>query len=108
MIIAGNHPSYSDPLVQLRHFRPGETSCDSVGCYHSNYMHVSQALVAEDDVVSKGDLIGYTGASASLFEHLHFEIRNAPAFDTLSRWQRDAINPLGVLPYQDSSGVCLV
>ena len=104
VIIAGDHPSYSDPLVQLRHFRPGETSCDSVGCYHSNYMHLSQALVAEDDVVSKGDLIGYTGASASLFEHLHFEIRNAPAFDTLSRWQRDAINSLGVLPYQDSSG----
>ena len=52
-------------------------------------------------------MIGYTGASASLFEHLHFEIRNAPAFDTLSRWQRDAINPLGVLPYQDSSGASI-
>ena len=35
--IAGNHPSYSDPLVKLRHFRPVETSCDAGGCYHSYY-----------------------------------------------------------------------
>ena len=105
--IAGVHPSYSDPLVQLRHFRPGETSCDSVGCYHTNYMHLSQVVVAEDDVVSKGDLVGYTGASASGFEHLHLEARNASAFDVFSRWQRDAIDPLGVLPYQDASGASI-
>ena len=105
--IAGVHPSYSDPLVQLRHFRPGETSCDNVGCYHTNYMHLSQVVVAEDDVVSKGDLVGYTGASASGFEHLHYETRNAPAFDVFSRWQRDAIDSLGVLPYQDASGASI-
>ena len=105
--IAGAHPSYSDPLVQLRHFRPGEASCNSVGCYHSNYMHLSQVVVAEDDAVSKGDLVGYTGASASGFEHLHFEIRNAPAFDVTSRWQRDAIDSLGVLSYQDASGATI-
>ncbi len=90
--IAGSHPSYSDPLVQLRHFRPGQTSCDDVGCYHSNYMHLTQAVVVEDATVNKGDLIGYTGSSESGFAHLHFEIRNAPGFDKFSSWQRDCIH----------------
>ena len=98
--IAGSDPGYSDPLVQLRHYRPGHSSCDNVGCYHTNYLHLLQALVADESAVSKGDLIGYSGSSASGFEHLHFEIRDAPAFDVLSRWQRDAINPLEGLPYQ--------
>ncbi len=101
--IAGSHPSYSDPLVQLRHYRPGQTSCDHVGCYNSNYMHLNQAVVVVDATVSKGDLIGYTGSSASGFAHLHFETRNAPGFDPLSRWQRDCIHPLEVLPYQSSA-----
>ncbi len=101
--IAGGHPSYSDPLVQLRHFRPGRTSCDEVGCYHSNYMHLTQAVVAVDATVSKGDLIGYTGSSASGFAHLHFEIRDAPGFDKFSSWQRDCIHPLGVLSYQSAA-----
>jgi hypothetical protein len=39
--LAGVHSSYSDPVVQIRHFRPGHNSCDGVGCYHSNYMHMS-------------------------------------------------------------------
>ena len=101
--IAGSHPSYSDPLVQLRHYRPGQTSCDNVGCYNSNYMHLNQAVVVVDATVSKGDLIGYTGSSASGFAHLHFETRDAPGFDPLSRWQRDCIHPLEVLPYQSSA-----
>ena len=50
--IAGDNPSYSDPLVQLRHFRSGETSCSSAGCYHSNYMHLSSVVVNIYDVVS--------------------------------------------------------
>ena len=106
--ISGTHPSYSDPLVQLRHFRPGETSCNAGGCYHSNYLHLSQTVVAEDDVVSKGDLLGYTGASASGFEHLHFEIRDAPASDPFSIWQRDTIDALGVLPYEEPSGAAII
>lgn len=98
---AGDHPSYSDPMIRVRHFRPGETGCNSLGCYNSLYLHVNGWVVAEDDVVQKGQLIGYTGASgASGFEHLHFEIRDAPAFDPFSSWSRDAVHPLGILPYQ--------
>jgi murein DD-endopeptidase MepM/ murein hydrolase activator NlpD len=100
--IAGDHSSYSDPLVQLRHTRPGTSSCEPLGCYHSNYMHLKQAAVAVDDVVSKGDLIGYTGKSASGFAHLHFEVRDAPPDDPFSRWQRDTIPPLEALPYQSA------
>ena len=105
--IAGSHASYSDPLVQLRHYRPGHSSCDNVGCYHTNYLHLNQALVAEESNVSKGDLIGYTGTSASGFAHLHFEIRDAPSFDVFSRWQRDAINPLQEFPYQSSDSASI-
>ncbi len=101
--IAGDHSSYSDPLVQLRHYRPGESSCGTVGCYNSNYMHLSQALVVVDATVNKGDLIGHTGSSASGFAHLHFETRNAPGFDPSSRWQRDCIHPVGVLPYTSTA-----
>ena len=100
--IAGDHPSYSDPLVQLRHFRPGETSCGNAGCYHSNYMHLSNVVVNVGDQVSKGQLVGYTGESSSGFDHLHFEIRDALPADPFSSWQTDAINPAGVLPYQSS------
>ncbi len=105
--IAGNNGGYSDPLVQLRHFRPGAISCTSAGCYHSNYMHLSSWVVTAGETVNKGQLLGYTGISASGFEHLHFEIRNAPASDPFSSWSRDAINPLGVLPYSSSEGVTL-
>ena len=70
-------------------------------------MHLSSAVVNVDDVVNKGDLIGYTGTSASGFAHLHFEIRDAPAFDPFSRWQRDAIHPLEVLPYQSTEPLAI-
>ena len=99
--IAGVNSGYSDPLVQIRHFRPGHTNCDGAGCYHSNYMHLSDWAVAPGDNVNKGDLVGFTGESASGFDHLHFEIRDAPADDKFSGWQRDAIHPLLVLPYSD-------
>jgi murein DD-endopeptidase MepM/ murein hydrolase activator NlpD len=99
--LAGVHSSYSDPVVQIRHFRPGHNSCDGVGCYHSNYMHMSGWTVSVGETVAKGDLVGYTGESASGFDHLHFEIRDAPPDDKFSRWQRDAIHPLLVLPYAD-------
>jgi len=38
VMTAGDHPSYSDPLVSVRHFQPGENSCDSGGCYQSQYL----------------------------------------------------------------------
>lgn len=106
--IAGPHSAYSDPLIQLRHFRPGAgNSCTAGnGCYHSNYMHLSNWVVSAGDTVSKGQLLGYTGLSQSGFAHLHFEIRNAPASDPFSAWQRDAIHPLSVLAY-DNGGPSL-
>lgn len=104
VLIAGPHPSYSDPLVQIRHLRPNETGCADSGCYHSNYMHLDTWSVAEGQTVAAGDLIGHTGVSGSGFAHLHFEIRDAPADDPFSRWQRDAIHPLSVLPYSSSAG----
>ncbi len=104
--IAGPHSSYEDPLVQLRHFRPGAASCSAGdGCYHTNYMHMSGWVVAVGEQVVKGQLIGYSGESASGFDHLHFEVRDAPgAHDIYSNWSRDAIHPLTFLPHPESSG----
>ncbi len=106
--IAGNHSSYSDPLVSLRHFRPGESSCSAQGCYHSYYLHISSWVVSPDETVSKGQLLGYTGSSGSGFAHLHFEVRDAPASDPFSAWSRDAIHPLGVLPYAAANNTSVV
>eukprot|EP00854_Cymbomonas_tetramitiformis_P011011 gene11011-13025_t len=90
---AGVDSSYSDPLVQLRHHR-------EEGCYHSNYLHLSAANVSVGDSVVKGQLVGYSGASGSGYEHLHFELRDSPPEDPYSAWQRDCVNPVGtLLPY---------
>lgn len=93
--IAGVDPNYSDPLVQIRHHRPGHRYCGSVGCYYTNYMHLSAWVVAPGQQVRTGQLIGYSGASASGFPHLHFEIRDGGIY------QKYCINPLYVLPYDD-------
>lgn len=100
---AGVSSGYADPLVQIRHYRPGTTKCKDTGCYVSNYMHLSEWVVAIGQKVVKGQLIGYTGQSSSGFEHLHFEVRDAPTTDVYSAWQRDAIHPLSVLPYPDEA-----
>jgi len=105
--IAGNSASYSDPLVKLRHFRPGESSCSPNGCYHSYYLHISSWVVSENDQVVKGQLLGYTGASSSGFEHVHFEVRDAPDFDVFSAWSRDAIHPLSVVPYSTGNSTTI-
>ncbi len=43
---AGPDSAYTDPLIQLRHYRPGFNSCTSGGgCYHTNYLHVSGSTV---------------------------------------------------------------
>ena len=108
VMIAGNHPSYSDPLVSVRHYRPGENGCNPNGCYTSLNLHVSSWVVNQSDQVVKGQLLGYTGASSSGFEHLHFEVRDAPAFDAFSAWSRDAIHPLSVLPYEEPNNTTIV
>ena len=89
--IAGDHPAYSDKLVQIRHG------------YHapylfSNYLHMTDtAAVSEGDLVTVGDLIGYSGESAvSEFEHIHLEFRDGCLYQDCNR------NPWGYLPYTDT------
>lgn len=107
--VAGVDPSYTDPVIKLRHLRPGQTSCSGVGCYYSLYLHVSDWTVANGASVVKGQLLGHTGASsASGFAHLHFEVRDAPASDPNSAWSRDAIHPLRVLPYSVANNTTVV
>jgi murein DD-endopeptidase MepM/ murein hydrolase activator NlpD len=101
---AGNDPSYSDPVVQIRHTRPdSDGSCVDQGCWHTNYLHLSSWSVNPGDTVERGALLGHTGASASGYAHLHFEVRDARAADPYSAWQRDTIHPLSVLPYPDGT-----
>jgi murein DD-endopeptidase MepM/ murein hydrolase activator NlpD len=103
---AGANRGYSDPVIVLRHFPEGyaSTNCRKIGgCYHSLYLHMSAINISENTVVKKGDLIGYSGASGSGFEHLHFEVRKAQSDDPYSSWQRDAIHPLSLLPYANKS-----
>lgn len=98
---AGNSSSFSDPVVQIRHFRPDTWgSCEPKGCYHSIYLHLTEWLVSEGEVVEKGQLIGLSGETAG-FGHLHFEIREARPEDPKSSWQRDAVHPLRFMPYND-------
>jgi murein DD-endopeptidase MepM/ murein hydrolase activator NlpD/PKD repeat protein len=108
--ISGVNSGYSDPLLKVRHYRPGFNTCTSGdGCYHSYYLHISDWVVSVDETVSKGQLIGYTGASgASGFQHLHFEVRDAPAFDVFSAWSRDAVHPFGALPYDVPNNTSVV
>lgn len=97
--IAGEHDAYSDPLVQIRHTRPGAAECrgSEEGCYYSNYLHLASWAVTPGQTVRAGDVIGTTGASESGFPHLHFEIRDGGV------WQKHAVHPLTVLPYDDAS-----
>jgi murein DD-endopeptidase MepM/ murein hydrolase activator NlpD len=111
VMIAGTPEAYPDDvLVQIRHSRPGyETlECDDVGCYHSNYMHMDLSTMAAEvgKTVKKGSFLGYVdpfyrNKDGELFPHLHFEIRNGSKFEPRTRWQRDAIHPLQVLPYEE-------
>lgn len=101
--LAGDYPFYTDTVVQLRHYKPGTgaRTCSNRGCYYSNYMHLDTVAVQPGDVVSKGDVIGYSGASESGFEHLHFEIRNDGIY------QENAINPWQFLPYDNTANLAV-
>ena len=82
---AGNHSSDSDPLVQVRHDRPGAASGTPDGCSHSLYMHLSGLEVASGAKVKKGQLLGYSGATDTGYAHPHFEVRDALPRDPYSR-----------------------
>ncbi len=103
---AGHSSSYTDPLVQIRHYRPGYSSCSSGdGCYTTNYMHMYDWVVSVGQSVGKGELIGYSGESSSSgYDHIEFEIRDAPSWDKYSAWQTNCIHPLDVLVYDDAGG----
>jgi hypothetical protein len=85
---AGDHPSYSQPLVQVRHEYNGST-------FYAQYQHLSAVSVVEDQVVEAGEVLGETGVSSSGNPHLHFAIRE--------EWvnKRNAANPMTYLPYAD-------
>jgi len=101
--LAGNYSSYSDTVVQIRHYKPGSgpMTCANRGCYYSNYMHLSSVAVSEGGSVHKGDIVGYTGASESGFAHLHFEIRDNGIY------QKNCINPWKAMPYQDTMNLSI-
>uniref|UniRef100_A0A061QXT9 Exported peptidase n=1 Tax=Tetraselmis sp. GSL018 TaxID=582737 RepID=A0A061QXT9_9CHLO len=114
---AGDKSGYTDPVIIVRHYRPGYTSCSGkdsygnyVGCYHAMYLHMRDTSVqppvvtAGDDVVA-GQLLGFSGASSSGFAHLHFEIRDAISEDRFSWYSRYAVNPLAALPYRSSQPI---
>jgi len=86
--IAGTRPFYSDRLVQIRHR-------DSAPYLYSNYLHMSDTVVLEGDLVTAGDLIGHSGVSTSGFPHIHFEFRDGCLYQDCNR------NPWGYLPYTD-------
>ncbi len=101
--LAGDYPSYSDTLVQIRHYGPGSGGrCPNNGCYYSNYMHLSMVSVKRGQKVKGGQIIGYSGVSQNGFEHLHFEIRDGGIH------QRHCIHPLVVLPYEDRGAPQLI
>lgn len=88
--IAGDHPAYSDMIVQLKLTKSGAPNL------YVNYVHLSGATVVEGQYVEQGELLGYTGVSESGFAHLHFEIREGGLY------QKHARNPLSFLPFPAS------
>lgn len=53
--------------------------------HHTRYLHLSTQVAADDQIVQRGQVIGYEGQSGTDNNHLHFETRrNATAFSCLS------------------------
>ncbi|MGB4979574.1 MAG: Ig-like domain-containing protein, partial [Anaerolineae bacterium] len=110
--LAGDVSSYEDRVVQLRHYKPGRTSCSNDGCFYSNYMHLASASVQVSQTVAIGQVIGLSGetrigssgvctpgvnlAVGNGFDHLHFEILDGDVY------QQGATHPLRYLPYTDA------
>jgi len=99
---------YSDPMIQITHFKPGYDPSESCNhsineykCYYSNYMHLPEdswiGFTSEGSTVTKGQQIAVSGGENSNVEHLHFEFRNG------GTTQPDAINPMLLLPYNNTA-----
>lgn len=70
----GNH------IVVAHYDVPTLTNANSSTDIYSSYSHLSEILVAEGDVVEKGQMIGKVGATGTATtNHLHFQIDNADA-----------------------------
>ena len=93
---AGLYPGlYTDGVIQVRH--SGWDSDNPTVDHYATYLHCNETWVVKaDDVVTKGQLVGYSGASKSGYAHLHFEIRRD------GRNQQDCVNPWAWLPYADT------
>lgn len=91
--IAGDHPSYADATIQVAHGHG--CSGQPENCWYAGYIHVSEWIVEPGDTVRTGQILGYSGASDSGFEHLHFEVRDGTV------WQQGAVNPVPWLDLAD-------
>ncbi len=114
-------PDLLDLRLVIEHERAGHTGpgrCVPGGCTYSRYTHLSMVRQLPFDfmtvdpyssyaTVAEGEFIGMTGQpSGSTYNHLHFEIRSSILAE-MDDSQREAINPLVVLPYADSvTGSC--
>jgi len=101
---AGSHPSFTDDVIEIRHYDPSTDDCDIKRCISSFYLHIAGHSVQIGDQVAQGQMIGYSGISFTGYAHLHFEIRQAPGnHDRFSNWQRDSQHPFAFLDYQDTN-----
>jgi hypothetical protein len=91
--IAGKHPSYEQPLVQLQHAKPGD---DRQSCY-TMYMWLKDATVKEGDEVKQGQVIGHSGKTPNGYQRMRFELRDGGTS------QGFAVHPLHALPYSNST-----
>ncbi len=68
---------YGQHIVLEHDNSPTLEDKDETTTYYSGYCHLDELLVSENDVVSKGDLIGYSGQTGTATTpHLHFQIDN--------------------------------
>lgn len=63
--------------------------------YFSYNLHMSQVNVVEGQTVYQGDVLGLSGASASGYQHLHFEMR------LFGNRESHCVNPMSFLSYSD-------
>eukprot|EP00899_Mesostigma_viride_P019583 jgi/Mesvir1/27626/Mv07358-RA.1 len=105
--INGSHPDFADGVIQVMHTGWDESELDSSywteptlkdGAFYATYLHISQSFVSLGQAVSKGEVIGLSGASVNEYDHLHFEIRR-------TYYSSDALNPWRALPYNGSDSL---
>lgn len=91
--LAGVSSGYSDQVIQLRH--------RGIAPYlFSNVLHMDSVSVQVGDLVTAGDLVGFSGETAGGgFEHMHVEFRDGCTTQDCNR------NPWSFLPYNDAAPV---